>query len=372
MRRRLSWMGQRAPGDLAFALLAVMVTVSVLVSPLPSRSLAALPPLLAGLILYCLLTRWPFTIVHLHWAWWGMILTGLAICLLAPPATFPPNHVLFRWFPLWARLRPYLPDTFNENVVSGALAVLLPFGVARGVQSWRAGCRWGPQVLLAVIAAIPLGILAMSTSRGGYLATAAALLILLGLLWPQLSRWVIPGVMIVALVAGTYIGWGVIADALMTGQATSGLDGRVEIWSRALMIIADFPFTGAGLGCFEPIVATLYPLFLAPQGTVAHAHNLFLQVAVDVGLPGLVAYLALLGLSFYAGGVAYRAFRSQGRRELALLSAACLGSLGGMCVQGLIDAVAWGNKGAFIPWVVLGLSVALYRFSQEEAKANPC
>ena len=235
---------------------------------------------------------------------------------------------------MWARLRPYLPDTFNENVVSGALVVLLPFGVARGVLSWRAGSRWGPKVLLAVIAAIPLGILAMSTSRGGYLATAAALLILLGLLWPQLSRWVIPGVIIVALVAGTYIGWGVIADALMTGQATSGLAGRVEIWSRALMIIADFPFTGAGLGCFEPIVATLYPLFLAPQGTVAHAHNLYLQVAVDLGLPGLVAYLALLGISILRGRGGLPRFPQPWAARAGALVRCLLGVAGGDVCSG--------------------------------------
>ena len=50
-----------------------------------------------------------------------------------------------------------------------------------------------------------------------------------------------------------------------------------------------------------------YPFFtISPDTDIAHAHNMFLQMAVDVGLPGLIAYLALLEL---AGVVAWGAAR---------------------------------------------------------------
>jgi putative inorganic carbon (HCO3(-)) transporter len=43
-------------------------------------------------------------------------------------------------------------------------------------------------------------------------------------------------------------------------------------------------------------VPILYPFFTVPPDTdIAHAHNIFLQTALDLGIPGLVAYLALLG-----------------------------------------------------------------------------
>jgi putative inorganic carbon (HCO3(-)) transporter len=74
------------------------------------------------------------------------------------------------------------------------------------------------------------------------------------------------------------------------------LEDRVEIWSRALYAIQDFPFTGCGLGAFRRVVPILYPFFTVPPDTdIAHAHNIFLQTALDLGIPGLVAYLALLG-----------------------------------------------------------------------------
>jgi putative inorganic carbon (HCO3(-)) transporter len=146
---------------------------------------------------------------------------------------------------------------------------------------------------------------------------------------------------------------------LTTGDATSGLDQRVEVWSRALYAIQDFPYTGLGLGTFERVVAVLYPLFLHPDGTLPHAHNLYLQVAVDLGLPGLVAYLALLGLTFAIALSAYRVFRRSGRSDLALLCAGCIAGLAGMCVHELVDAVTWGTKLAFVPWMVMGLVAGL-------------
>ena len=71
---------------------------------------------------------------------------------------------------------------------------------------------------------------------------------------------------------------------------------RFEVWRWALAGIQDFPFTGCGLGHFRQVVRLLYPLNVDPGYDIAHAHNIFLQIALDVGLPGLMAYLAMLGI----------------------------------------------------------------------------
>jgi putative inorganic carbon (HCO3(-)) transporter len=179
---------------------------------------------------------------------------------------------------------------------------------------------------------------------------------------------VIPLVLIVALVGVGVVGWHAVADELMTGDTTRGLDQRMEIWSRALYAIQDFPYTGLGLGTFERVVAVLYPLFLNPDGTIPHAHNLYLQVVVDLGLPGLVAYLALLGLSFATAFSAYRIFRRGGQAAMAMLCAGCIAGLAGMCIHGLVDAVAWGTKLALVPWAVMGLVVGLHGVAGEQGE----
>jgi len=211
----------------------------------------------------------------------------------------------------------------------------------------------------------------ITQSRGAYLAVIAEVLLLFVLRWPR-SVWVlIPIVLIIAMILIGVVGLDTLLDELTTGSVTSGLEQRIEIWSRALYAIQDFPFTGVGLGTFEQVMAVLYPLFLNLAGTVPHAHNLFLQVAVDLGLPGLIAYLSLLGLTFFSGFFAYRIFISKGNAALSNLCAGCIVALTGMCVHGLVDAASWGYiKLAFIPWLVIGLLVSLYRLAEREHKES--
>ena len=138
---------------------------------------------------------------------------------------------------------------------------------------------------------------------------------------------------------------------------TVSIAGRVEIWSRALYAVQDFPFTGCGLGTFREVVWVLYPLFtISPGHDIAHAHNMFLQTAVDLGLPGLLAYLALLGL---AGVIGIRM-----ARRSALERALGLGIVAGLVAlhtYGLTDALAPGSKPGIVIWIALGLLAALSR-----------
>jgi len=365
-----------------------MTLVSLLVSPLPGSSLRAALPLVLGLVAYALMARWPTTAARLHWSWWGLILVGMLLSLLAPPGMLPPKHALFRWIPFLKQLGGYLPDTFNQNVIAGTLVVLLPFAVARALLGWppirveggpptgigggHRGSRWSwvawGTSLLASLAMML--VLTLTSSRGAYLATAASLLLLVGLSWPKARPALALVVVVAAVAVVAWLGWQRVGHALLTNGAILTLDQRLEIWSRALSIIQDFPFTGIGIGCFQAVVARIYPLFLISKGTVSHAHNLYLQVAVDLGLPGLAAYLAILGIAAHQAIGAYRRLIFQEERHLGLLSAACLSSLVGMCVHGFLDSAVWGNKGAFLPWVMLGLCAAIWGVSRERAEPS--
>jgi len=183
------------------------------------------------------------------------------------------------------------------------------------------------------------------------------------------------------------------ADLLSTTGTVTSLAGRQEVWSRALYMIQDFPYTGIGLGTFDRVQPLLYPFFLH-SGEAHHAHNLFLQVAVDLGLPGLIAYLALLLGTLYATCLAYSSPLSVGEgpgvrstsplpvgeglgvRSTSPLSAGeglgvrgnlALGLLGSQItwlVHGLLDAGVWASKLAFLPWLVFALAVTLDRSRQ--------
>jgi putative inorganic carbon (HCO3(-)) transporter len=139
----------------------------------------------------------------------------------------------------------------------------------------------------------------------------------------------------------------------------------------------------------------LYPLFLTtPDADIAHAHNQFLQVALDLGLPGLMAYLALIGTALWlslrvarsagdeqvagapsdgqtrgpgpAGGAkeAEQAFGgpdadSLGSNRLRWVGLGLVGSLVAFHVFGLMDAVALGAKPGVALWMILGMAAGL-------------
>jgi len=155
------------------------------------------------------------------------------------------------------------------------------------------------------------------------------------------------------------------AKGVETAVGIISMSGRLEIWSRALYTIRDFPLTGCGLGAFRRISRVLYSLFLIGLDVdIGHAHNIFLQTALDLGLPGLVAYLALL---LVAGAVCWR-WAHCGDRLARPLALGLMAGLIGLHAYGLTDAVALGSKPAAAFWFALGLVVCLDRVPGLEAR----
>ena len=123
---------------------------------------------------------------------------------------------------------------------------------------------------------------------------------------------------------------------------------------------------------YSRVIPVLYPYFVLDD-SVEHAHNLFLQVGVDMGLPGLVAYLAIIVGTFAMAARFLR--RRPWRRPLPdesdssstlrrqslqwALAAGIVAALVAMLVHGLLDAVTWGTKLAFIPWLLFALAANL-------------
>jgi tetratricopeptide (TPR) repeat protein len=119
-------------------------------------------------------------------------------------------------------------------------------------------------------------------------------------------------------------------------------------------MIHDTPYTGLGLNAFPWVMDRFYPGFaLGPE---PHAHNLFLQTGVDLGLPGLVA-LAWLVVGYGLALVSvYRSSSDPATRAVALgLGAGLLAHL----LFGTLDAVTLGAKPGILLWAMLGLGVAL-------------
>ncbi len=358
----------RTAGDGAVILLLAMMPVTLWATALPDVTRPELYRLLLGIAVFYAVANWTATPVRLRLLMMGVIGTGLVLALSAPVSvrwiaeaklTFVPTSV-------YERLPTLLADPIHPNVMAGALVILFPCALGALMFGWGE-LRWFERLPAGLAAAAMLGVVVLTKSRGGYLAVGMALLVLAALRWPQ--GWMVaPFVLLAGAVAIWRLGLAQVVEALTTTQSLGGLEGRLEVWSRAVFMIQDFPFTGIGMGTFAQVANAMYPFFLAgPDADIPHAHNLFLQVPVDLGIPGLVAWGALFLLAGLAGWRVYRQGRdgaaASSERLYAAWGAGLFAGLVAMAVHGLLDAVTWNTRPAVTVWVIWGAAMAAYRLA---------
>jgi putative inorganic carbon (HCO3(-)) transporter len=267
-----------------------------------------------------------------------------------------------------------LPIDFgiHPNQVAGTIMLVLPLLVALSINAMKnnegrpKAERW-----ILSLASIFCGLTLLFTqSRSGWAGAIGGFLTLL-LVWaitmkPSKKRrtiWIITGITFIATLL-LLIGLGPeriqqlwLDPPVETAVGSlSTLNFRQNLWPWAIEGIKDFPFTGTGLGTFRVVVRRLYPVTIIPTFDIAHAHNVFLQVALDIGIPGLIAYAAMLLVS---GGAAWQLIK--GDQSLQTISAGMLASLVAFHIYGLTDTLALGSKSSILLWAIFGLLAAMIR-----------
>jgi O-antigen ligase len=264
-------------------------------------------------------------------------------------------------------------DGFSPNQLAGSLLYVIPFALALGAGALRRR-RWLLAAGLGSAVAIMGLVFLLAQSRSGFIGLAASLLVLVMAPW-KWGRWILSGTVAVALAAIFILPVGNLLlqadDATRTVAMEGGVNmaGRFEIWAKAIYGIQDFPFTGVGLGVFRRIAPLLYPSSLLPPSfDVAHAHNFFLQSALDFGLPGLVALLAIYLVAFVQCAWLFR--NAAAFPQAVYWSIGLLAALVGQAVYSLSDAVAMGSKTNLIFWWLLALIFGVTAVQKMDVQAH--
>ena len=349
---------RRTPLDWPVLLLILWLPANFWASADHTLSWEAIGYLVLGVAIYFALLNWPPAERRPQLIAWLLIVLGVGLALATPLLTELTISKLFRlqiFDQFFQQVAAQTPGNVNANRVAGALVLIAPLAVALFIrQDWSAHRRWS--WLCGMAALLMLGVLAMTQSRNAYLALLVAVAVIVMLRWPKLLI-LLPVLLVITAIAVWLIGPNTFLEAMLSGGALGGLDSRLELWSRALYALSDFPYTGIGIGTFEKVIPALYPLFIIGADVqITHAHNLLLQVGVDLGLPGLVAYLALLINTFFMLAVTLR------QRSAALdwtLAAGVIGGLIAMLIHGIFDAPVWGVKPAFLPWLLIALAMQI-------------
>jgi putative inorganic carbon (hco3(-)) transporter len=348
----------RTPADWPIGLLILMVPITCWASAAPEITIPQVLRLLAGIGIYYAIANWTTSFVRMRWLLRGVWLAGLLLAFYAFISVQWANTKLY-FIPasIYTQFPTLVTDTANPNVMAGNLVILFPCALGVLLFSGK-HLRWFDQGLSVLAASVIAIALILTQSRGGILALGEILILLVVLRW----RWgwiLLAGAVVVVCAVVLLFGPTTILDVILANATLGGIDGRLEVWSRAVYMIQDFPFTGVGMGSYGRTADLLYPFFLYAPGTSSHAHNLFLQIAVDLGVPGLVAWLAIWILMFNVTLSLYRHGRARQDGWAGGLGAALLCSQMALVSHGMLDAVTWGMvKPAPLVWVLWGLIVA--------------
>ncbi len=353
----------RTPVDWSMGVFVLMIPVTLWATAFPDLTYQSVGYMVAGVLGFYMVVNWTHGERRLLLMMWALVAIGVMLALVAPLGMQWPAK-MFQPPAFLPHLQGRIGETINGNVLGGA--VLLPITVALSLVIAPGGGRFRMlrRILAAVAALIMLGMLVLAQSRGTYVALAGALTVLLALRWPVF--WVLVPVG----AGGALYLWRQgrllpLLEVLLKSEKIGDLNGRLEVWSRAWYAMQDFSFTGVGMGAFGPVVNLLYPFFLlGPDAHVPHAHNLFLQLGVDLGFPGLIAYMALLLNLSYAAWSTWQVLRRRGDPR-AWWAWGLVGSMLALVFHGLVDAVTWGTKPALLAWLMWGVVVALRRESLE-------
>jgi len=388
------------PLDIPLALMALMVLVSLYATFDIAYSLPKVAGMVLGLGVFYAIVAGTGGRTSRILAGGAFLVGGVAVGALGLAGTrwihkFAPFESILARLPARLTGLPGAAEGFHPNEVAGALlwvaplACTLAMAAILGVRPLKRslGAVRGALLLCALMltAAFLIGVLVLTQSRGGWIAAALVLPVTLLTLLQGKRRWAATAVLAAATIGvALWIGLSrphaldplLIGPQEDPGHGTSleTLSARFEIWSRSIYGIQDFAFTGMGMNTFRKVVPVLYPLFsIDPSVDIGHAHNTFLQAALDLGIPGLIAYLAI-HISAFAMLIA--TWRRRGQLPFPdLLSRALILGLGGglaaHLVYGLTDAVALGAKPGVLCWVLLGLVASLYRLTETAASGIP-
>lgn len=248
---------------------------------------------------------------------------------------------------------------FNVNEIAGGMSYLLPFVAAIGIYRWQFGGTrlWVTTAFLGLLLALFLG-----QSRLALFGIIFALGLLIFLLIRQ-RHW--RYVALLALIAFTVLEIMVLQnvfgrpDALESRQARDEMSLRTRLlfWESARDMVVDYPLTGIGMNLYRVgFVRDMYPIPGREGVILPHAHNEFVQIAADLGIPGVIVFT---GWYLVIGWMLLRIWRNGGLKARAV-AAAVFAGLVGHGVFGMGDAIPLWDRQTFIFWWLLGVAGAQY------------
>ncbi len=275
------------------------------------------------------------------------------------------DHVL--WFPKPEPSERRASATYIcPNHFAGFVEMCLPLALALAVAG-----RFGPVVRIFLVYAfgvMAVGI-AVSGSRGGWIATGVSLLVFAAAMARQRGyRW-ISLALAVALLGG---GWFFYSKAIQSRVESAFVSGhgreiRLRLWSAAVKIWQKSPWVGVGPDHFDHRYREFRDAADRTQNRPGRAHNDYLNTLADYGVIGLGLLLLPLGVAAWGVVRSWPHLKrsteegQQGNRVALVLGSVC--GLVAILIHSFFDFNMHVPANALAAVVLLGIAVTHTRFA---------
>ena len=301
-------------------------------------------------------TRWSQVKLLLNFAVAAGVLVSLyGIYQFLNPARYANTWVDFNVFEA-VSFRVY-STLGNPNVLGEYFLLIVPMAGALllTARSWRS------RLIYLGCAGVMMLCLLLTYSRGCYLGilfAGAMFLVMLD------RRFILLGV-VGLLLSPMLLPESILERFTSIGNmADTSTSYRVYIWMGTLAMLKDYWFSGVGPG--EAAFNMAYPAYAYHEVSAPHAHNLFLQILSDAGVPGLLVF-GLLLISFYR--TMFTSLRVTRSREKQIFLMAGSAAVTGFLVQSMTDYTFYNYRVMLLFWATLAISVLFARLSPEKEGA---
>ena len=264
--------------------------------------------------------------------------------------------------------------TYDANDLATLIVIAMPLGLYFVIGQGRLFLR-----LLAAGGLVVLAVgLISSGSRGGFVAFLAVAAFVLVMMTTIPARSRIGGLVVILVVL-----LGTASDKYWTQMQTivhydqdynvTSETGRVRIWKRGIGYMTEHPLLGVGMRNFPVAEGTISPLAGRRERGIGvwwgAAHNTYVQVGAELGFPGLLLYLGVIGTAWWSlRRVSRRALRAHPQGdEISRPAQSLMAALVGFAVGSFFLSLAYAD----MLYMLIALAIGLVKSARGDTGPDP-
>ena len=247
----------------------------------------------------------------------------------------------------------------NPNMLGIYLLIAFPFVFAHVITSEKIVDK----IFYVFCTLAVLGCTVLTWSRGAWLGMFVSVLVFL-VLYNFRNIWVIfAGLFSVPLWIG-FLPENFLRRLFSIVQfSDSSVIYRFNTWKATANMIWDNLFTGVGVG-ESAFKANYHRYAIAGTEDVMHAHNLILEIGVELGIVALLIFVAVMIM--YTQKCMMGISKKERGSHSRVMIIAGFSSIAGALVMGITDYIWYNYRVFLIFWAVIGLTVALIRINDKQ------